>query len=138
MRWLRANTPTSDIVATNIHCRPADSTAQFCDSRSFMVSGLGGRRTVLEGWAYTAQAHALHGVDGRSHLFQPSPFPEQYELSQAAFEAPTTATLDSLADEYGARWLVGVRRAGPVSAELDDLADEVFDNGDVVIYRLDR
>jgi hypothetical protein len=138
MRWLRDNTPEGDVVATNVHCRPADSTAVYCDARSFMVSGLGGRRTVLEGWAYTAEAHALHGVGGRGHQFQPSPFPEQYELSQAALEEPTEEILDTLADDYHARWLVGVRRAGPVSPVLDDLAENVFDNGDVVIYRLNR
>ncbi len=140
MRWLRDNTPTEDVVATNVYCRPAHSTAEFCDARSFMVSGLGGRRTALEGWAYTAEAHAVHGVGGRGHWSQPAPFPLQFELSQAAFEEPTPAEiLDALADEFDARWLVGIRRAGTVSPTLDELAEPVFDNGDVVVHpRPDR
>jgi hypothetical protein len=138
MRWLRENTPAGDIVATNVHCRPADSTPEFCDARSFMVSGLGGRRTVLEGWAYTTEAQLLHGVDGRGAQNQPTPFPVQYTLSQAALQEPTAAILDTLAVEHDARWLVGIRRAGPVSPALDELAEKVFDNGDVVVYQLDR
>jgi hypothetical protein len=57
-------------------------------------------------------------------------------LSKAAFEAPTRDVLDRLRDEYGATWLFGVRRAGELSPDLDTLAAPVFDNGDVVIYRL--
>jgi hypothetical protein len=93
---------------------------------------------VLEGWAYTTEAQLLHGVDGRGAQNQPTPFPVQYTLSQAALQEPTAAILDTLAVEHDARWRVGIRRAGPVSPALDELAEKVFDNGDVVVYQLDR
>ena len=136
MLWLDDTADQGDIVATNHYCRPADSPAELCDARGFMVSGLGGRRVVLEGWGYTPEAQQLHGFEGRSFANQPAPWPERYELSQMAFEQPSAALTEQLRDDYGASWLVGLRRAGPVSPRIAEFADVAFDNGDVIIYRL--
>jgi hypothetical protein len=136
MRWLRDNTPDDAVVATNLHCRPPDSAAESCDARAFLVSGLGGRRVVLEGWAYTPEAQTQHGVDGRPFAVQPSPWPDRYEISLAAVESPTTSVLDRLADEYGAGWIVAFQRAGPVSSELGRLTETVYENDDVAVFRL--
>jgi hypothetical protein len=136
MRWLRDNTPDDAVVATNLHCRPPDSAAESCDARAFLVSGLGGRRVVLEGWAYTPEAQTQHGVDGRSFAVQPSPWPERYDISMAAVESPTTSVLDRLADEYGTGWIVAFQRAGPVSSELGRLTETVYENTDVAVFRL--
>jgi hypothetical protein len=136
MRWLSENTPSDAVVATNLNCRPPDAAPESCDARAYVVSGLGGRRVVLEGWAYTPEAQALHGVDGRSYAVQPSPWPERYDLSQASIESPTVSILERLEDEYGTGWIVAFRRAGPVSPDLGLLADAVFQNDDVGIFRL--
>jgi hypothetical protein len=136
MLWLSENTPADAVVVTNSHCRPLDAALESCDARSFIVSGFGGRRVVLEGWAYTPEAQARHGADGRSFALQPSPWPDRLNLSQAAVADPDTQVLGRLVGRYGAGWVVGFRRAGPVSDELADFADVVFDNGAVAIYRL--
>jgi hypothetical protein len=136
MLWLRDNTPSDAVIATNAHCRPPNAVPDSCDARSFVVSGLGGRRVVLEGWAYTPQSNSLHGTNGRSFAVQPSPWPARLRLSEEAVAAPNARGLDLLAEEFGTGWIVGFRRAGPVSADLADFAEAVFDNGAVAIFRL--
>ncbi len=64
--WLRDNSGISDVVATNLHCRPAGDEREFCDARGYWFGGLSGRRMVLDGWAYTGEAIALQGNEGRS------------------------------------------------------------------------
>jgi hypothetical protein len=135
-RWLRDNSAPDDVVVTNLHCRPPSNEPDFCDARGFWLSGLSGRRSVLEGWAYTAEAQENQGVGGRTFATQPSPWPDRYELSQAAVTAPTKDVLDRLTDEFDADWIVAVSRADPISPDLADLAEVAFDNGEVAIYRL--
>ncbi len=135
-RWLRDNSDVDDVVATNLHCRPPSNEPVFCDARGYFVSGLSGRRIVLEGWAYTGEAQAMHGEGDRPFAYQPSPWPERYELSQAAVNDPTPGVLERLTVDYGADWFVAVRRADEVAPALFDLADLAFDNGEVAIFRL--
>jgi len=136
-RWLQANSKNNDVVASNSQCMPPTDDPRSCNAIGFWIGGISGRRLVLEGWGYTPEAHANHGVDGLHRNRQPSPWPERYDLSQDAIEDPTQETLDQLRDRFGTRWLFAVRRAGPVSDGLGELAELVFDNGDVAIYRLD-
>lgn len=136
IRWLRDNSAVDAVVATNLHCRPPSNEPVYCDARGYWVSGQSGRRVVLEGWAYTAAAQKMHGEGGRTYAYQLAPWAQRYELSQAAVVAPTAEVLDRLVTEYGASWLVAVRRANPISPDLADLADLEFDNGAVAIYRL--
>jgi hypothetical protein len=136
MLWLRENTGEHDLVATNVHCREPDSRDEFCDARSFLVSGVGGRRVLLEGWAYTGEALALHGFEGRAFRRQESPWPERSRLSREVFSDPDASAIEELRREYGVQWLVAVRRAGEESDDLRDLATLVYENADVGVYRI--
>ena len=55
MAWVNQHTPNDAVIATNRHCVEGPQRPQ-CLSMAFWVSGLGGRRTVLEGWGYTSAA----------------------------------------------------------------------------------
>lgn len=133
--WLASNSDHLDVLATNAHCRPGQSYAKFCDARGFWISALSGRRVLLEGWGYTPEASAEWGVGDRPTAQQPSPWPDRLELSQEVFAEPDTEVVGDLRDR-GVTWLVGVRGAGPISDDLDRLATEAFDNGEVAIYRI--
>ncbi|MFK4090886.1 hypothetical protein ACI2LF_42670 [Kribbella sp. NPDC020789] len=135
-QWLAANSAPTDVVATNTWCRPIDAKAPGCDARGYLVSGLAGRRTVIEGWAYTNEAMAEQGVGGRRYTEQPSPWPDRVALVTQAFAAPTPALLKRLHDQYGVRWLYADARAGTVSPRLADLAPLRHSNGRITIYDL--
>jgi hypothetical protein len=126
MVWLDQHVPAGAVVATNRHCI-AGKQRPHCFSLAFWVSGLGGRRTVLEGWGYTSAAGFADA---------PSPFPERLAVNDAVFTDPSTKAIDRLRAGYGATWLVADRSAGPVSAKLSQLATARFSRGDVTIYEL--
>jgi hypothetical protein len=124
--WLGQHTTGDAVVATNRHCvegpqRPG------CLSFAFWVSGLGGRRTVLEGWAYTGSAKSATAS---------TPFPARLAVNDAAFTDPTQGVIDRLRRGYGASWLVADRSAGPVSPALALFATARFSSGDVTVYQL--
>jgi hypothetical protein len=126
MAWVDQHTPNDAVVATNRHCvtgrqRPG------CLSMAFWVSGLGGRRMVLEGWGYTSEAK---WVDS------PTPFPERRAVNDAVFSHPSVTTIDRLRRRYGASWLVADRSAGPVSSKLALFAVPRFSSGEVTVYEL--
>ena len=133
-RWVQANSSRDDIVATNVHCL-AKVTHPFCDARSFWVGAFTERRVLLEGWAYTAEAHRAHGVDGRRYANQPFRDPELFRLNEAAFTNPTPEVLAEM-HALGVRWLFADTAAAPVSADLAALAEEVFSEETVTVYRL--
>ena len=58
MAWVDQHTPNDAVVATNRHCVKGPQRPR-CLSIAFWVSGLGGRRTVLEGWGYTSAAKSV-------------------------------------------------------------------------------
>src|ERR1019366_9956758 len=108
MAWVDQHTPNDAVVATNRHCvtgrqRPG------CLSMAFWVSGLGGRRTVLEGWGYTSEAKSASA---------PTPFPQRRAVNDAVFTDPSAQTIERLRQLYSASWLVADRSAGPVSSRL--------------------
>ncbi|WP_328989172.1 hypothetical protein OG394_23365 [Kribbella sp. NBC_01245] len=133
--WLEHNTGPADVVLTNTACRPARRQPPGCDARGYLVSGLGGRRTFLEGWAYTEQALKQHGMDGKRYNLQPTPWPERLDLTASVYAAPTRALLDRLY-EYGVRWIYADSLAGPISADLANLARPRFVTGPITIYEL--
>ncbi|MFW2335262.1 hypothetical protein [Ilumatobacter sp.] len=136
MMWLRSNTGDSEVTVTNVHCRPLDQQGPLCDARGFWVVGLSGRRSVLEGWAYTREAKAAHGVGGRIFSRQLSPFVERAGLIEALFDGADLDALRKLRDDYDARWIVVAHRAGPVPAVPATIASVRFENGEVTILEI--
>ncbi|TCC17212.1 hypothetical protein [Kribbella sindirgiensis] len=134
--WLARNSAPTDVVATNTWCRPAGSPLPGCDARGYLVSGIAGRRTLLEGWAYTTQAMAKQGDGGRRYTEQPSPWPDRVTLTNQALMAPSPEVLRRLRDEYGVRWLYADARNGPVWPGLDQMAVLRHSVGKVRIYEL--
>jgi hypothetical protein len=135
MLWLRSHSGADDVVATNAYCIGVVTTKN-CPARGFWISGLSGRRVVLEGWAYTAEAEKLQGVGGRTYDRQPAPFPERFTLSQAVFNNSDSTALAELRTKFHVRWLVSVHRAGPTPSFPASVAPIRFDNGSVTIFEV--
>ena len=123
MAWVDQHTPNDAVVATNRHCVNGPQRPR-CLSMAFWVSGLGGRRTVLEGWGYTSAAKSASA---------PTPFPERLAVNDAVFTDPSAKTIDRLRQGYGASWLVADTSAGPVSPELARFAVQRFSSGEVTV-----
>jgi hypothetical protein len=133
--WLAEHAAKDDVIATNVHCQPP-RTVPNCDARAFWVTGLAGRRTVIESWAYTEGARAAHGRDGRPYARQPAPDADRYALNERVFTVPIRADLERLREEYGVRWLFADTRAGEVSPDLADLARVALVSGPVTVFEL--
>lgn len=134
--WLERNAGQYDVVVTNTAClsrprRPA------CDARGYLVSGVGGRRTLMEGWAYTQQSLANQGEANGNYRELPSPWPDRVELTTKALTAPTPELLETLRRDHGVRWIFADKRAGSVAeGTLDQLADRRYTRGQIIIYEL--
>jgi len=126
MAWVDQHVPNDAIVATNRHCVSGPE-QPGCLSVAFWVSGLGGRRTVIEGWGYTSEATSWSG---------PTPFPERLAVNDAVFSDPNAMTIGRLRQDYGASWLVADSSAGPVSPELARFAFTRFRSEEVTVYEL--
>ncbi|MEH0842522.1 hypothetical protein V6U81_09055 [Micromonospora sp. CPCC 205711] len=135
--WLDAHAGADDVVATNVHCQPV-ATVAHCDARAFWVTGLGGRRAVVESWGYTDAALAAQGRYGLGYVRQDPPDPALLAFNDGVFTAPTPADLDRMVREYDVRWLFADSRAGAVSPELAGLARVRLVAGPVTIYELNR
>jgi hypothetical protein len=136
--WLARNARPDDVVASNTWCRPAGRQRPGCDARGYIVSGIAGRRTLIEGWAYTQQAMSRQGVNGKRYTNQPSPWPDRVALINQALGAPTPEVLRRLRDQYSVRWLYADLYDGPVSPELARLARLRHREQHVQIYELTR
>ena len=132
--WVQHNVPADDVVATNTWCRLPRSRGP-CDARGYLVSGIGGRRAYIEGWAYTEQS--MRNPQPHVHYTMlPSPWPDRVQLTEGATVHPSAATMEALR-RAGVRWLFVDHRFGiPDTEGLRRHADERFDNGEVQIYRL--
>ncbi len=126
MAWVNRHTPQDAVIATNRHCANGPE-RPWCQSTAFWVSGLGGRRTVLEGWGYSSSSRYTNGV---------TPFPARLAVNDVVFTAPTVSNIGRLRRDYGASWLVADSTAGPVSPVLARLADTTFSSGPVTVYHL--
>jgi hypothetical protein len=133
--WLNEHAGRDDVVATNVHCVPMNR-YRPCDARAFWVAGLGGRRTLVESWAYSDATVAANGVGGRKYVLQPPPDPQKYALNQRAFTDADPADLARLRQDHGVTWLLADNRAGPVAPELARLAQVRFSAGPVTVYEL--
>jgi hypothetical protein len=134
--WLERNAGRYDVVVTNTACLRLGS-APVCDARGFLVSGVGGHRTLMEGWAYTQQSLANQGKRNVRYSELPSPWPDRVQLTTKALTAPTTDVLENLRRDYGVRWVFADKRAGRVAeGTLDQLADRRYTRGQVIVYEL--
>ena len=131
-RWIRAHSSPDDVIATNVHCfeiaRPP------CTTASFWIPGYAERRTLVQGWAYTARANAAPTLDAAVR----GPFWDQDLLrrNDAAFTRPTSAGLAWLRDRHGVRWLFLDDRLGRPPATLSSLASLRLHVGNVWVYAL--
>lgn len=122
--WIDRNVPLYDVMATNDHCLSGTGTGTDCDSREWWISGLGGRRVLLEGWAYLPSVAKKDYHDLAL-----------YSLNQAAFTEPDATSLGAIRAR-GVRWLVADSDAGTVSPDLPAVTDKVFESGTISVYRL--
>jgi len=126
MAWVSQHTPNDAVIATNRHCVEGQQHPR-CLSMAFWVSGLGGRRTVLEGWAYTSAAKSPSA---------PTPFPQRLAANDVVFTNPDAQDINQLRQRYGASWLVADRSVGPVSPQLARFAIPRFTSGEITVYEL--
>jgi hypothetical protein len=136
--WLERNAGPDDVVVTDTACQSRRRPGPICDARGYLVSGVGGHRTLMEGWAYTQQSMASQGTEGKlGYSLLPSPWPDRVELTTKALTTPTPDVLATLRREYGVRWIFADTRKGKVAeGTLDRLADRRHTQGEVIIYEL--
>jgi hypothetical protein len=133
--WLRRNSASTSVVATNQFCWPMGRDRPSCLVNSAWLSGISGRRLVLGDWTYTTAT--MDAYDGTVPINRmPSPWPERVALSKQAVENPTPAVLQRLRRDYGARWIFADRRATRISPGLERLADLRYRSANIRIYRL--
>ncbi len=126
-RWVRDHSDPDDIVATNAHCISGD-VPRTCDSRSFWLSAYAERAVLVEGWGFAPR----YGGDGLHPFWDPA----LLALNERAFTAPTEADLAELRDRHGVRWLVVDRVVSLEAPALAELANRVYENDRVAVYRL--
>ncbi|MET9958696.1 hypothetical protein ABZ128_06330 [Streptomyces sp. NPDC006326] len=136
-RWIRGHSAPSDVLVTNSHCWQFDDYADgpACDNvRSQWLSGYSERSVLIEGWAYAPRAVALTG--GGTAYGGPFWDQELFRLNEDAVYRPTAENLLRLREQYHVRYVVAHRPSGAESPLLATLAERVFDNGRVAVYRL--
>jgi hypothetical protein len=134
MLWLRDHLQPNDVAVSNVFCMPAPY-RPGCPNDAYWISGLSGVQQYMGGWAY-APANLRATQHKNSFLLQPSPWPDRVLDSRIAVEKPSEYHLAKLSGDFGVTLVIGDLRAGPVSPALDQLADRVFSNQDIRIYRL--
>ncbi|MEO6996459.1 MAG: hypothetical protein ABI112_00055, partial [Terracoccus sp.] len=123
--WVRAHVPLDALTATNTHCLSGTGFGPECDSRRWWLSGLSGRRVLLESWSYVPAAVRVGYYD-----------PALYALNQSAFAAPTPEVLKRM-QALGVSWLVAERLPGEVvSDRLNVLATPRWSNDLVTVWQL--
>lgn len=131
-RWLRDHSDPGDLVATNVHCR---RTSTGCDNRSFWVAAYAERRVYVQGWGYAPRTYVEAERTGIHYGRVPFWDAELLARNDAAFHAPSAATLGALRGA-GVRWLLVDRRFEADLAALDALAPPVFTAADARVYAL--
>jgi hypothetical protein len=135
--WLERNAGRDDVVVTDTACVSRQLRRPLCDARGYLVSGIGGHRTLMEGWAYTQQSLANQGEGNVVSSLLPSPWPDRVELTRKAITAPTPDLLATLRRDHGVRWVFADKRTGTVAERtLDQLADRRYTRGPVIVYEL--
>ncbi|WP_433251703.1 hypothetical protein ACQPYK_06485 [Streptosporangium sp. CA-135522] len=134
-RWVRDNSGTGDIVATNAHCLSA--VPRSCDSRHMWIAAYTERRVLVEGWGYTARNLAsLTDVDRVPMASVPFWDAELLAANDAVFTASTEQAVRLLGERYGVRWLVVDGRRPSVSPQLWRFADLRYEKGRFAVYEI--
>lgn len=122
-RWISGHTGEFDLFATNDHCVAGEY--YVCTANQWWISGLGGRRVLVEGWSY------VPGSTGRRPFFDQA----LLRRNQAAYSSATPADLAWMRSR-GVRYMVAVAGGGPVSERLFEQTRTVFQDGPVRIVEL--
>lgn len=133
LEYMTVNLPIDAVVATNVHCLGA-APANRCDARAFWVAGVGQRQVLLGGWGYTTLGRSTQGEGGRSHILNPYPDRQLYELNERAFQRPDDATFEALKAK-GVTHLFADRRASAVE-DIAPWCDTIFENATVTVCAL--
>jgi len=134
-RWLRNHSGTSDLVATNTHCRLIFRNGR-CDNRHFWISGFAERRVLVEGWGYTPQTFDESWA-GKGAFFElPYWKPERLAENDRAFTAPSPETIGLLSRKYGVRWLFVDERYDRPSPNLGKYVKLRYRSGDCTVYEV--
>jgi hypothetical protein len=134
MLWLSTHLEPNDVAVSNVFCMPGPY-RPGCPDDAYWMSGLSGVQMWMGGWAY-APANLAATDHRRSFLLQQSPWPDRVLDSRIAVEKPSEQHLAKLSGDVGITLIIGDLRAGPVSPKLDQLADLMYSNQDIRIYRL--
>lgn len=122
-RWIADHVPLDALMATNDHCTTGSGLS--CNSRQWWISGLAGRRVLIESWGFLPRA-AEHGWYD----------PGLYALNQSVFTQPSSANVAKLR-ALGVSWLVAERGPGvEISPRLDTLAVKKYDNGHIAVFQV--
>ncbi|TCO47625.1 hypothetical protein EV646_105178 [Kribbella antiqua] len=129
-RFIRRNSGSDDLIATNLHCHRAQ--ASPCLTGSYWIAGYAERRVLVQGWAYTTRVDDTYpaGVQGRYWD------EDVLRLNDEAFTSPTRDLLETLRTKYGVQWLLLDERVSAPPENLDRLSALRFQYGTVRVYQL--
>ncbi|TCO17659.1 hypothetical protein EV652_117112 [Kribbella steppae] len=129
-RFIRRNSGSGDLIATNLHCHRAR--ASHCLTGSYWIAGYAERRVLVQGWAYKTRVD-----DAYPHGVQSSYWDEEtLRLNDEAFTKPTRDVLETLRNRYGVQWLLLDERVSAPPKNLDRLTELRFQYGTVRVYQV--
>jgi hypothetical protein len=129
-RFIRRNSGSDDLIATNVHChRPR---ASHCLAGSYWIAGYAERRVLVQGWAYRARVDDTYPDGVQSRYWDE----ETLRLNDEAFANPTRDLLETLRTRYGVQWLLLDERVSAPPKDLDRLTELRFQSGAVRVYQL--
>lgn len=134
-RWLRAHSDVDDVVATNAHCEFPDRAT--CIPRNFWMAGYAERQFLVEGWSYVSRwSIGQHPPADENVTIGPFWDPARLAANDAAFDDPSSETLDVLESEYDVRWLLVDRRFAANVDGLREYAVKRFQTGRYLVLEL--
>jgi hypothetical protein len=129
LQWIEDNTSTDAVLAVDNLRTP--ETRRFAPLY-FYVAAFAERRTLLQGWEYTARATRL-GFTAVGEL-RIQPFPYRLRLEDKVFDDASRSALDRLRRRYGVTNLVVDRSNGRATKRLSEIARLVYVNPAIEVY----
>jgi hypothetical protein len=129
-RFIRRNSGSDDLIATNLHCHRAR--ASHCLTGSYWIAGYAERRVLVQGWAYKTRVDDTYPDGVQSSCWDS----EKLRLNDEAFTEPTRDVLETLRTRYGVQWLLLDERVSAPPNNLDRLTELRFQYGTVRVYQL--